>query len=243
MKKIFKTAILILVFSALSIKAGAAVLDSQFLKEKIKKDVEKQIKTNLQDSSNTKGNIKVEIINLPYEQIETKEGKNGKVEIETKMNLRFFNPITIVKVNILVNGEIYKSFIVQAKINIYDKVWVAKGYIKRGDVLTNVALEEKDITYLPKTITGKDFNPYKYISGKNYKPEDVIDSNFIENIPAIVKDSPVSVIFKTPSVSITIQAVALDKGIIGDYIKVRSKDYKKEYMGKIISENLVLVNI
>jgi len=237
LKKILNTAFLTLIFLALSFKADAAVLDAKFLKEKIKKDVEEQIKANL------KGNIKVEISDLPYEKIETNEGKNGKVEIESKINLKFFNPITIVRVNVFVNGELYKAFITQAKISIYDKVWVAKDYIKRGDVLTNVALEEKEITHLPKTIAGKSFDPYKYVSRKNYNPGDAIDSNYIESIPAIVKDCPVSVIFKTSTVSITITAIALDKGSIGDYIKVRSKNYKKDYMGKIISENLVLVNI
>ena len=235
MKKIFKTVFLILVFSALSFKASAAVLNEKFLKAEIKKDVEEQ----LQLGKNTT----VEISDLPYQQIEINEGKNGKVEIEAKINNRFFNPITIVRVSVIVNGEVYKSFVAQAKINTYDKVWVASDYIKRGEVLTNVALEEKETTYLPKTFAGKSFNPYKYVSKKNYKPGDVIDSNFIENIPAIVKDSPVSVIFKTETISVTIQAIALDKGSIGDYIKVRSKNYKKDYMGKIISENIVLVNI
>lgn len=237
MKKTLKTALLILIFSALSCKAGAAVLDSKILKEKIKKDVEEQVKANV------KGIIKVEITDLPYEKIETNEGKNGKVEIEAKINNRFFNPITIVRVNIIVNGEEYKSFITQAKISVYDKVWVAQDYIKRGDILTKVALEEKEITYLPKTLIRKDFDPYTHLSEKNYKPGDVLDSNYIENIPAIVKDSPVSLIFKTASVSVVIPAIALDKGSIGDYIKVRSKNYRKDYMGKIISENIVLVNI
>jgi len=239
LKKTLKTAIIILIFLAFSCKAGAAVLDAKFLKEKIKKDVEEQIKAN----ASVKGIIKVEITDLPYDKIETSEGKNGKVEIETKINLRFFNPVTIVRVNILVNGEEYKSFITQAKISVYDKVWVAQDYIKRGEILTKVALEEKEITYLPKTLIRKDFDPYTHQTKKNYKPGDVIDSNYIENIPAIVKDSPVSVIFKTPSVSITIPAIALDRGSIGDYIKVRSKNYRKDYMGKIIGENTVLVNI
>ena len=235
MKKLFKTAILILIFLALAIKANAAVLDAKFLKEKIKKDVEEQLKSNRKTT--------VEIGDLPYQQIETNEGKNGKVEIESKINPKFFNPVTMVRVSVFVNGELYKSFVVQAKINIYDTVWVANDYIKRGDTLTNVILEEKEITCLPKTITGKNFNPYKYISKKNYQPGDVIDSDYIENIPAITKDSPISVIFKTQSVSVTIPATALDKGSIGDYIKVRSNNYKKDYMGKIISENVVLVNI
>jgi len=241
MKKIFNTVFIILILSALSsYRAGAVVLDSKILKEKIKKDAEEQIKglQAMVDGQSSR-KIKVEITDLPYEKIET----NGKTEIETKMNLRFFNPVTLVRVNIIVNGEIFKSFIAQAKISIYDNVWTAKDYIKRGEVLTNVALEEKDITYLSKTFTRKNFDPAKYISKKNYNPGDVIDAGYMETVPAIVKDCPVSVIFKTDSVSVVIPAIALDKGSIGDYIKVRSANYKKDYMGKIISENLVLVNI
>ncbi len=237
MKKILNTAFLILIFLTFSLKSGAVVLDGNYLKEQIKKDVEKQIKATLKEKST------VEIVNIPYEKIEINGEKNQKVEIETKINLKYFNPLTLVRVNILVNGESQKSFVAQAKISVYDKVWVAKDYIKRGEALTKVALEEKDITYLPKTIMGERSNPCKYASRKNYKPGDAIDSVFMESIPAIAKYSPVSVIFKTQSVSITIPATALDDGNIGDFIKVRSKNYKKDYMGKIINENMVLVNI
>lgn len=236
MKKILKTALIISIF-ALSCKANAAVLDSKYLKEQIKKDVEEQIKTKV------KGNINVEITGLPYKQIEINEEKNVKVGIEAKINLKFFNPTTLVRVNVLVNGEIYKSFIAQAKISVYDKVWVATDYIKRGEAFTNVTLQEKEITYLPEKTAGSNFNPYKYISEKNYKPGDIIEPDFVENIPAIIRNNPVSVIFKTDTISVTIPAIALNDGKIGDYIRVRSKDYKKEYQGRIISENTVLVSI
>lgn len=237
MKKIFDTVCLFIIFAALSCKAGAVVLDSNLLKQKIKTDVEKQIKNRLN------GNIKIEIVNLPNEKIEINEAKNGKVEITTEINNKFFNPTTLVKVNIVVNGEIYKTFVVQAKISTYDLVLVAKDYIKRGEILTKTAFEERETTYLPKAITVKSFEAYKYVSEKNYNPEEVIDSNFIRTVPVIVRNNTVSVIFQTNSVSVVISAIALDNGSIGDYIKVRSKDYRKDYQGKIIGENLVLVNI
>jgi len=235
LKKIFNTALITLVFLAFSAQARAVVLNKDFLKEKIKKEVEEQLKSEKRTS--------VEISELPYEKIEIDAGKNDKVEIDAKINTRFFNPVTVVRVNILVNGSSQKSFIAQAKINTYDKVWVAKDYIQRGSIFSGVVLEEKEISYLPKTYAKKDFNPYKYVARKNYKPEDVIDVTYVEKIPAIVRNSPVSVIFKTDSVSVTIPAIALEQGGLGDFIKVRSQNYRKDYLGKIISENTVLVNI
>lgn len=239
MKRILNTALILTLALSFSCKAFAVVLDSQVLKTKIKSEVEKQIKSN----TNLNGNIKVEVLNLPYERIETPNQKNEKVEIQAKINDKFFNPITLVRVNVLVNGETYRSFISQAKVSIYNNVWVANDYIKRGEPVVNIAYEEKEVSTYAKSITDPNFNFSKYVSEKNYNPGDIIDFNYLETIPAIIRNNPVSVIFKTGSVAITIPAIALDNGQIGDYIKIRSKDYKRDYQGKVIGENLVEVNI
>ena len=42
---------------------------------------------------------------------------------------------------------------------------------------------------------------------------------------------------------ITIDGTAMSDGMLGDYINVENKNYKKVYNGKIIGENRVLVNI
>jgi flagella basal body P-ring formation protein FlgA len=238
LKKILSTA-LIIFFTALSSSAYAAVLDSQILKEKITKDVEAQLKANKTFS----GNVKVEITNLPAEKITIPEGKNTTSKIEAVINSKYINPTTLVKVNVLVNGEVYRSFMAQAKISVYNKIWVAGDYIRRGELLNNVVLQEKETTFLNKMITDKNFQPYEYLAGKNYNPGDALDPVFLEKKPMIVKDNTVSVIFKADSVTVVIPATALDKGNIGDYIKVRSKLYKKDYQGRIIGENLVLVSI
>lgn len=240
MKKLLNTAFLIIFFvSVLSCKAGAVVLDKELLKEKIKENIEKQIKSCFQ----AKGRIEIKAVKLPYGKIEIDEENIDDLQIETKMNLKYFNPTTIVRINLIVNGKIRKSFVSQAKISVYDKVWTATDYIKRGESLTNVVFGERETTYLNKSIRKENFDIYKYISKKNYRPGEAIDTSFIELAPDIVKDGFVFVLFKSDSISITIPAIALDKGNIGEYIKVRSKEFKKDYKGKIISKSQILVNI
>ena len=240
MKKILNTAILI-IFSVLALlsRAEAVVLDKENLKEQIKQSIEKQIKSNTQ----VNGRIQVQSITLPYGKIEIEGVKSEDVKLETKMNLKYFNPLTIIRVNLLVNGEIKKSFTSQAKISVYDNVWIAKDFINRGEELTDVAYEEIDVTYISKVITDRNFNPYKYLAKKNYRTGEAINMTFIEPAPDIVKNSMVFIVFQTDTVSVTIPGIALNKGNIGDYIKVRSKDFRKDYQGKIINESQILVNI
>ena len=42
---------------------------------------------------------------------------------------------------------------------------------------------------------------------------------------------------------ITIDGTALGDGMVGDYINVENKNYKRVYNGKIIGENKILVKI
>ena len=44
-------------------------------------------------------------------------------------------------------------------------------------------------------------------------------------------------------IMITIDGTATMDGMIGDYVNVENRNYKKTYSGKVIGENKVLVNI
>jgi len=233
LRKLFTTALLT-VITALGFASGAycAVLDSKFLKNKIEKEITARLE------QHREGIIEVKVESLPYEKVEVPD---GNVEIKTEINN--LNSISIVRVSIYVDKSKVKSFGVRAEIKIKDKVWVAHDWIKRGNSLTNLTKEKKDVSSVFNKLPGEGFIPGKYRARRNIRPGEIIELDNIEAIPTIVRNSPVSVIFKTPTVSITIPAVAVTSGKTGDYIKVKSKRYKKNYVGKIIGKNLVLVNI
>ena len=225
------SAIILLSFTS---KAYSAILNSQFITEQIKSDIKTQLKQHYN------GKITVEIKSLPYKSIKVPD---GEIEIKTNSNLKKLKSISIIKVNIYVDKVRVKSFGVRAELKIYDKVWVAKDWIKRGGNLNNIAFEEREISSSLSSVPGKDFEPHKYLAKRNIKPGEIINLLYVEGIPLIVKNSPVSVIFKTPLVSITIPGIAVTSGKTGDFIKVKNIRYKKNYMGKIIGKNLVLINI
>ncbi len=231
MRKLLNTVLLTaIIFLGFIPVAQSAVLTSQFVSKQVKNDIITQLK---QDYN---GEIEVKIKSLPYQSIKIPD---GKVKIRSEIN----GLNSIVKVNIYVDRIKVKTFGARAEIKIKDKVWVAQDWIKRGGILTGLTMEKKDVSSIYNKLPRKDFEPGRYRARINIKPGKIIELNNIEEIPTIVRNSPVSLIFKTPTVSVTIPAIAITSGKTGDFIKVKSKAYRKNYVGKIIGKNLVLVNI
>lgn len=237
MRKFIKTAFIILTLLTFLIeKADAAVLNSKFIIDKAQDSIVKQV------SSMVKGKVVAKIEKIPYETLEIPD---GKLNIDTYVNLQSFNSFTVAKIDILVDGKKFKTFGTPVKLYVYDEVWVANDLINRGKSLSraNLIIEKKELGLMAAIAVRKDFNLYNCLTKKTYKPGDIIDTRYIEKVPLIIKNSPVSVIFEGSNMSITMSAQALDDGKLGDYIRVRSKKYKKEYIGKVISNNTILVNI
>jgi flagella basal body P-ring formation protein FlgA len=237
-KKVKKTAlIIVIIMTTLFINRESAsgyIINSQFISEKVKEDLYLKLKPQIS------GRIELSVEDIPYDLIEI---PNGKLKIETEPNFRYFNQNSIVRVNIYVNNIRVKSFGLRIKIQVFDKVWVAKDVINIGESLYSVKLEEKELTSRIADPAKESFNPQNYMAKKIFRPGEIITLGYVEEAPTIMRDSPVSVIFKTSLVSVTVPCTALTSGKTGDYIKVRNKAYRRDYLGKIIGTNLVLVNI
>ena len=217
-----------------ALQANCAVYDSQFISEKVEKNLTTQLEQNFS------GEVEVNVKYLPYKAIEIPDGElNVKAELKSDR----IGSQTIVKVSLYVNDTKVKSFGAKVAVSVKENVWVATDWIKRGQSLTSLTMKEKKINSLSTGLPGKGFIPRKYRARRNIKPGEVVQLKNIEKTPTVVKNSPVSVIFKTPTVSITIPCVAVTSGGTGDFIKVQSKKFKKNYVGQIIGKNLILVNI
>ena len=79
---------------------------------------------------------------------------------------------------------------------------------------------------------------------KAFQKGEIIDKRFVKMKPDVARNSDVRIFFvSNGSVMISIDGNALADGMIGDYINVENKNYKRVYNGKVIGENRVLVNI
>ena len=62
--------------------------------------------------------------------------------------------------------------------------------------------------------------------------------------PDVARNGDVRIFFvSNGAVMITIDGISKADGMMGDYVDVENRNYKKVYTGKVIGENRVLVNI
>jgi flagella basal body P-ring formation protein FlgA len=234
MKNLAKMLISVVMLLSFSTGAGAVALTSQVITDKTRNDITASLK------QLTNGRIEVTTSPLPYPSIDVPQ---GKVEIKTEFSPANLRSSSLVRVGIYVNSINVRNFGVKADIKVYDKVWVANDWINKGSALGSLKYEEKEVSQILEKLPEKGFSPSSYIARKSIAPGEIIALDNIEGLPSVIQNSPVSVIFSTPEISVTVPATALMNGKTGDFIRVRSDTYKKIYVGKVIGENIVLVNI
>lgn len=140
----------------------AAVLDANFIKENIEKNIKNQLE------SITTGDIKVDVNKVPYQSINVKD---GIIDFNVNINLRNISSRTVARVEVLSDGQQQRAFGVPVDIEIQDYVWVAKESIYKGKALnsSNVKLEKKDITKLFNRVLKQNFNYRKAYTAKNFR--------------------------------------------------------------------------
>lgn len=79
---------------------------------------------------------------------------------------------------------------------------------------------------------------------KAFQKGEIIDKRFVKMRPDVVRNNDVRIFFvSNGDVMVSVDGTAMSDGMLGDYIDVENKNYKKTYNGKVIGENKVLVNI
>lgn len=189
------------------------------------------------------GDVQVKITATPFADIQLPD---GKITYKIASGGEKIMPRDIKRVDIYVNGAFARSLNLPAQTFVYKDVLVASDMINREQVLSKECTELKkmdvsmkvdyvlDETMLDKEITTK----------KIFQKGELIDKRFVKMRPDVARNSEVRVFFvSNGAVMISIDGTALSDGMVGDYINVENRNYKKTYSGKIIGENKVLVSI
>ena len=192
----------------------------------------------------TDGDVQVKITATPFADLQLPDGRIT-YRISAGSGDKIL-PRDVKRVDVLVNGIYQRTLNLPAQTSVYKDVLVASEQINREQTLTKDCTEIKKIdvanradyvldgSMLSKEITTK----------KIFQKGEIIDKRFVKMRPDVARNSDVRVFFvSNGSVMISIDGTAMSDGMLGDYINVENKNYKKVYNGKIIGENRILVNI
>ena len=145
-----------------------------------------------------------------------------------------------------VNDAFVRTLNLPAQTAVYKDVLVASDYINREQAITKDATEVKriDVSYKSDyVLTDKSLS--KEMSAKKaFQKGEIIDKRFVKMKPDVARNGDVRIFFvSNGAVMITIDGISKADGMMGDYVDVENRNYKKVYTGKVIGENRVLVNI
>ena len=208
---------------------------------KVKVDVARLFENNYKKI--TDGDVQVKITATPFADLQLPD---GKITYKVAPGSDKILPRDVKRVDVYVNGAYVRTLNLPAQTAVYKDVLVASEQINREQTLTKSCTEIKKVdvanradyvlegSMLDKEITTK----------KIFLKGEIIDKRFVKMKPDVARNADVRVFFvSNGSVMISIDGTAMSDGMLGDYINVENKNYKKVYNGKIIGENRVLVNI
>lgn len=235
MKKLISTALITLTLAANTV--FAATLTDTYVREEITKQIVEQNK------KYTDAELKVIIASMPFK---TMTVSDGKLKFVVVSNFDKFVPRDIKKIFIYSNGILEKEFIVSVRTLAYKNVLCARTQMDREALLSpaNVISKKMEVSAnIDYVLTENMLKNRNIITKKWFREGEIIDKRFVKIKPDVERNSEVQAYFKSNGVMITISGIALNEGMVGDYIDIQNQTYKRKYRGRVIGENKVLINI
>ncbi|MGB5157863.1 flagella basal body P-ring formation protein FlgA [Desulfobacterium sp. N47] len=129
-------------------------------------------------------------------------------------------------------------------VDVFDSVVCASHNLNRGDVITagDIHLERKNISRL-NSDTLKDVDQaIGFMAKHDIKDNDCLKEWMLKKTPLVNKGDMVTILAEHGSIRITAPGRILEKGYMGDYIKVQNTMSKKSVYAKIVNDSTVVVD-
>lgn len=207
----------------------------------VKADVAKLFENNYKHTID--GDVEVKITGCQFAELQLPD---GKITYKVAAGSDRILPRDIKRVDVYVNGVYTRTLNLPAQTIVYKDVLVASDLINREQTLTKecTTVKRVDVSMKANFVLDETMLDKEITTKKMFQKGEIIDKRFVKMKPDVARNSDVRVFFVSKgAVMITIDGTAMGDGMVGDYINVENKNYKKIYNGKIIGENRVLVNI
>ena len=227
--------ILTMILSASSVQAQVVSAS------KVKIDVARMFEQRY--AKTVKGDVEVKITATPFADLQLPD---GRITYKIAGGDDKILPRDVKRVNVYVNGILQRTLNLPAQTSVYRDVLVANDTINREQTLTKdcTTVKRVDVANRADFVLGEEMLDKEITTRKIFQKGEIIDKRFVKMRPDVAKFSDVRVFFvSNGNVMVTIDGTAMMDGMLGDYINVENRNYKKVYNGKIIGTNKVLVNI
>lgn len=148
-------------------------------------------------------------------------------------------------IRVISGGLVMGEWPIQARVELFQDVWVAQQRMERGQVVEDNAVESKRIDVLKERavplpasfkLTGYEL-AMPIPAGKVLTRRDIVEKELVK------KGQMVDVLVSQGSLSLRMKAMALEGGAAGITVKLRNLDSRKDFFGEVIGEGQVSVKL
>ena len=227
--------------AALLLFAVPTVQAQVLTSNQVKTDVARLFENNYKKTIS--GDVEVKITGTQFAELQLPD---GKITYKIVSGGDRIMPRDIKRVDVYVNGVFIRTLNLPAQTVVMKEVLVASDFFNREQTLTKECTQVKkiDVSMKMNYVLEESMLEKEITTKKTFQKGEIIDKRFVKMRPDVARNSDVRVFFiSNGAVMISIDGTAIQDGMIGDYVNVENKNYKRVYNGKVIGENKVLVNI
>ena len=144
-----------------------------------------------------------------------------------------------------VNGQVEKRLLVFVRVEVVEKVVLARNLISRGQLIQRSDLKLRALEL--SQIKGQPLTDIEALLGKRAShhiyPKQVILENDVEIPPVVKRGDTVKIVVYFSNLTATAHGVVKENGRIGDKIKVVNIDSKKSLYATVIDQSTVKIDL
>jgi len=145
---------------------------------------------------------------------------------------------------ISVNGVAKNRVKLSGWVDAFESVVVTNHNIKKGTTIKkdDLYLTRKNISHLPPNILTDMGQAIGLTAKNNIKADSVLKKWMLEKSPAVDKGDLVTIVAESCDIKVTVPGRSLERGSLGELIRVQNSMSKKEIYARVISNSTVVVD-
>jgi flagella basal body P-ring formation protein FlgA len=188
-----------------------------------------------------RGDLKLKFVE-PWTPIEIKNGKEWNIVVDgvPKTGLSANFPV---RFSVEVAGKKIGMWQMYVKARMIEPAWVSIRRLERGESINPAvaALKEVDVLHANKEVLKADEKLDYYEIAQPVAAEQVLSRADITPRRIVRRGKVVDVVVNEGGINITMKAMALADGGVGEMIGVRNIDSKKDFQAQVVGSNTVQV--
>lgn len=160
-----------------------------------------------------------------------------------KLSSRPFRGPAVTRLDVIVDGQVERTMAITVDCRLYQDVVVTNRVMRRGELLTDDALEieERDVTSLKHGVFDRIEALETMQAARPIGAGDVITRRHAEPIPVIHRGDQIVMQVVSSNMAVEAVGVAMQDGGVGEQIRVKNNDSGKVVRGQILEAGLVQV--